>query len=305
LPEQARRLVEELFPGGRITGVDMLSGGISSPMLRVDVDVPDRSRTISVIVRSAPDDDPLVRSGAVDVNRLPLRREAALLDHLVEAGASVPAVLAGDGQHLVLEFIEGQPLYDSSDPVGLAHTMAQALAKIHAVERPDIDLPWRTRFVGQHLALGASGADLELREPEILDALRSVWPPDHGEARLLHGDFWPGNLVWRRDDLVGVVDWEDAAFGDVHADVSISRLDLRWVFGIEASEAFTAAYDEITPLDDRRLAIWDLVAAKRPCGVLAVWAANWPELGRPDISEATMQVVHRAFVDQALAVLAD
>ncbi len=304
VPEQARRLVEELFPGGRITGITPLSGGISSPMLRVDLDVPERPTTTSVTVRSAPDADPLVRSATVDAHRLPLHREAALLDHLVAAGAPVPSVLAGDGDHLVLEFIEGAPVFDSPDPIGLARTMARALAEIHAIARPDVDPPWRTRSVGEHLSRRSAHADLELREPEILDALRSVWPPEDGPARLLHGDFWPGNLIWRDGDLVGVVDWEDAAIGDLHADVSITRLDLQWVFGIEASEAFTAAYDQITPLDATHLAIWDLAAAMRPCGVLAEWAATYPGLGRPDISATAMQVVHRRFVDRALAALA-
>jgi aminoglycoside phosphotransferase (APT) family kinase protein len=37
---------------------------------------------------------------------------------------------------------------------------------------------------------------------------------------LLHGDFWPGNALWRDGALVAILDWEDAAIGDPLADVA-------------------------------------------------------------------------------------
>jgi hypothetical protein len=35
-----------------------------------------------------------------------------------------------------------------------------------------------------------------------------------------------------------------------------------------------------------------------------VWAQDWPELGRPDITSETMRAAHRSFVEQAFVQLA-
>ena len=63
---------------------------------------------------------------------------------------------------------------------------------------------------------------------------------------LLHGDFWPGNILWRYGQLVAVIDWEDAALGDPLADVANSRLEILWAFGIDAMQSFTHYYQSLT-----------------------------------------------------------
>jgi aminoglycoside phosphotransferase (APT) family kinase protein len=102
--------------------------------------------------------------------------------------------------------------------------------------------------------------------------LERHWPPaaSRGEV-LLHGDFWPGNLLWRGDRLVGVIDWEDAARGDPLADVAITRLELLWLLGEHAMDAFTADYAASTDVDLGALPLWDLHAALRPAGRWDVW----------------------------------
>ena len=122
---------------------------------------------------------------------------------------------------------------------------------------------------------------------------------------LLHGDFWPGNLLWREGaQLAAVIDWEDAKVGEPLADLAISRLDLLWIFGLDAMQTFTRHYQALAPLDYTDLPYWDLYAALRPMGRLAEWAAEWPALGRPDITEATLRAGHKWFVDQAFDALA-
>jgi aminoglycoside phosphotransferase (APT) family kinase protein len=89
---------------------------------------------------------------------------------------------------------------------------------------------------------------------------------------LLHGDFWPGNLLWNDGELVGVLDWEEAEIGDPLVDVAVSRLDLLWAFGEEAMDTFTRRYRKQTRLDWRNLARWDLLVALRPMSNLERWA---------------------------------
>ena len=87
-------------------------------------------------------------------------------------------------------------------------------------------------------------------EWRIRDTLEAVWPlPQRNSPVLLHGDFWPGNILWKDGQLVGIIDWEDAALGDPLADVANSRLEVLWAFGIDAMQSFTRQYQAMTTID--------------------------------------------------------
>ncbi len=46
---------------------------------------------------------------------------------------------------------------------------------------------------------------------------------DKEQAVLLHGDFWPGNTLWRNGSLLAVIDWEQPAAGDARFYRALSR----------------------------------------------------------------------------------
>jgi aminoglycoside phosphotransferase (APT) family kinase protein len=124
---------------------------------------------------------------------------------------------------------------------------------------------------------------------------------------LLHGDFWPGNVLWREDKLVAVIDWEDAKLGDPLTDLAISRLDIACIYGIDAVRSFTEHYRSVMAIDFTDLPYWDLCAALRFIRLagpnLAEWAAFYLPYGRHDITERTIREQYRSFVEQALAGL--
>ena len=55
---------------------------------------------------------------------------------------------------------------------------------------------------------------------------------------LLHRDFHPGNVLWRRGTVTGVVDWQGTCTGPAVADVGHCRVNLL-TFGTGATERFT------------------------------------------------------------------
>jgi aminoglycoside phosphotransferase (APT) family kinase protein len=143
-----------------------------------------------------------------------------------------------------------------------------------------------------------------MHEAFLRSLVASRWPPPEAErSALLHGDFWAGNLLWRDDRIVAVIDWEEAAVGDPLTDVATTRLDLLWAFGRRSMAAFTDHYLSLTALDPAGLALWDLVAALRPAGAFSAWVADWVDFGRPDMNATTMRSQHRWFLDQALQAL--
>jgi len=60
---------------------------------------------------------------------------------------------------------------------------------------------------------------------------------------LLHRDFHPGNVLWRRGTVSGMVDWQGACTGPAAADVAHCRVNLL-TFGIDAAEHFTALWQQ-------------------------------------------------------------
>jgi aminoglycoside phosphotransferase (APT) family kinase protein len=303
-------VVARVEPGGRFVRSWEPAGGLSRAMTILEVDRADGSRC-RLAVRRARDDLPGRQS-------LSVAEEHDLLSHLHAHGVAVPAprLLDDAGTLLgtpcsVLDYVDGAPRVgaDAGDGPRAGRTFAAHLASIHrldagAVATAGIDLPRQADVVARSLADAPADLDHRLREGAIREVLRTRPPRGHERPpRLLHGDFWPGNLIWRGDDIVAVIDWEDAALGDPLADVATTRLDLAWGFGPEATAAFTDHYFSLMPVDAADLPIWDLVAALRPAGSLAAWAADWADFGRPDVTEETMRAAHTRFVDAALAAL--
>jgi aminoglycoside phosphotransferase (APT) family kinase protein len=226
--------------------------------------------------------------------------EYALLQALHRSGAPVPRPIFVDSSDramgspcVVIEFIEGSTTAPS-ESVAIPQ-LSRALAALHAVAWRAHDLGFlkATSQVPPALAPGAA-IDNSMSETRIRTALALHPPVQPNGTALLHGDFWPGNVLWRGDQLAAVIDWEDAALGDALTDLANSRMEMLWAFGADGMQAFTRAYLALTPtLDTRALPCWDLLAALRPCGQIQDW-------GLPDADERRMRQQHAWFVAQAI-----
>lgn len=61
--------------------------------------------------------------------------------------------------------------------------------------------------------------------------------PKFGPA-FIHRDFHPGNVLWRRGRVTGVVDWQAASIGPAWADVAHCRANL-FRYGLDVADCFT------------------------------------------------------------------
>lgn len=207
--------------------------------------------------------------------------EADLARVIYDAGAPAPQVfgateVAGRAG-VIYERIAGSSLLGelSAHPLRLpyvARTLAEAHAAMHARTVPGLP-PLRevlARRIQSATPLPPGHRDAALR---VLDTL-----PDG--AALCHGDYHPDNvLLSARGPLV--IDWENAALGDLLADVARTLLLVRAIVVYEPSPparlvkgavrpAFSALYLRryrwLAPFDAARLAAWELpVTAARLC----------------------------------------
>jgi len=295
------KLVQKFAPQSILLRSWTLTGGVSAQVMALEIERPDSSIEKWVVRQH----------GAADLKHNPriAANEYTLLQRLHAAGLAVPRPYFLDESGdlfptpiLVMEYIEGQTTsndlhnHELNDYLG---QMADHLARIHTIAGTDLPfLPQQGSTYTRMFRERPAKQDDSLEEGRIRDALEAVGPlKDHNPPVLLHGDFWPGNLLWKNSQLAAIIDWEDAAVGNPLADLGNARLEILWAYGVEAMTYFTQEYHSRTPFKARNLPYWDLCAALRPASKLSTWGLEAETEGR-------MRERHHLFVNQAFERLA-
>lgn len=124
---------------------------------------------------------------------------------------------------------------------------------------------------------------------------RLAEPPPAYLPTFLHRDFQPGNVLWRDDEVAGVVDWVETSTGPADLDVAHCASNLATLHGAETGRAFTEAYaaagGELAADRDARVywQVLDLVgflpAGGRESGATEdTIRATWNAHGRSDLT---------------------
>lgn len=82
-----------------------------------------------------------------------------------------------------------------------------------------------------------------------------------GEEVLLHGDVWPGNVVWDGDACVGLIDWKTAGVGHPGVDLGNLRFQAAQVHGPDAAELVLEGWEDEMGRRAADITYWDAVAA--------------------------------------------
>jgi aminoglycoside phosphotransferase (APT) family kinase protein len=299
--EQADRIVRAFRPGLRVLRHWPMAGAVSSQVTALEVEGADGIRSILV----------LRRYGAEYLAAVPriADTEYRLLSLLSAAGLPVPRPFLADesgtivpGSYLLMEYIDGERVHEPADLPCYLRQLAAALAAVHDCRIARADVPFLanvTDVVLNELSTRPYAPDHVMPETGIRNALLANWPPSTAsEPVVLHGDYWPGNVLWRDGRLAGVIDWEEAAFGDAMADLANIRLEIVWHFGTAAMEMLTEEYLALRPAaETATLPAWDLRAALRAC------AFPLESLPLPAEKIASMRAAHRKFAATALSQL--
>ncbi len=249
-----------------------MSEGDSAVMTVVRVQHPDGSFE-KVVIRQC---------GIANLRRDPhaARTEFRILEFLVGHGLSVPEPLYLDEStgllplpYLVISCLDGKPQYDPPDPMGAVRQMAEFMASLHGIDAHELcdSVP---AFTPLNSDVVLENVPVELGS--ILEAVESRGPVSASSPlALLHGDLWPGNMLWCNTTLGSVVDWEDAWFGDPLADLANLRAELCWNLGFDAIDELTSFYLAQTGFEDDNLPYWDLQAILRHTPNIQHYARAW------------------------------
>ena len=296
------QVVNSLDPAWRLLETRKLSGGISAEMTAIKYG--DGKSVSTVVVRRHSEK-------SFEENPNIAHYEFEILKHMCQAGLCVPHPYHLDDTgkifkrpYVVLGLLDGEAVFNPEDKLDFGRKLAYMLLSIHEIEgSADLMQDQKTRLE-KEIYKPKSKLDESIEEPLIRARLKELWPMvKANESKVLHGDFWPGNVLFLDGEISGVIDWEDCEFGDPLLELAITRYDLLCMCGQECMDVFTDTYLSKSGIDSTYLPVYELIAALRPAGKISEWARGWHDLGRADINHDIMLECHKKFRQNALASL--
>ena len=222
------------------------------------------------------------------------------LSYAHAAGLPAPAPVAVDAYgrwfgcpSLVMSFIEGGADLAPRQLDKYLEQVADGIVQIHATPvaaasgalvRPHSMEAWTRPAV---IPPGNLSRAVVSRVVDVLAAELPTVPRD--DRVLIHGDLHPGNLVWRRGQLQGIVDWSGARIGSRWWELAYFRIELATLINWAAATDLLCRYEELVGCRSEHQPIWDLLHIYDG----HVWAHHWlrgfREQGRRDIDVPLMK----------------
>lgn len=154
-----------------------------------------------------------------------LNSEALYLERIAQTGYPCPRYLTGrDGGYLfqsedqsvaLMRYVDGE----ISDQISVAQTeqLGAVLARLHLIDGeslPARNTWWADGFLKNSLAYAKTRFDTEvLRQLENEHAALEHFEAEELPGSIVHGDPWPGNVLFEGDRLVALIDWEETTLG--------------------------------------------------------------------------------------------
>ena len=246
-------------------------------------------------------------------------REFAILKLVERAGIPAPRPLWLDAAGevfgmpaMALTYLPGAPWYQPTDTRTWCDDLAYALLLVHAVVPQADELSWlqvrdreamRTQLDGRRQRVEAHADPLVREVFAVLGASlgRIELPP----PTFIHDDFWPGNTVWHRGRLAGVIDWSSARLGDPRTDVAQCRIDALFSHSLQLGDAFVQAYESQSGRPLRDLWYFDLYVGLTALFYHEKWLAGYHDAGLRHLTLEDGGGRLRAFVRRVLDERAD
>ena len=260
VPERALAwAARALGDGARVVGSRPLAGGTSSAVHALSVSSAGGGIHELVLRR-------FVRCDWLAEEPDVARHEGTALEAVAGCPVPTPRLVAvdGDGEDagepaVLMTRLPGAVVWDPIDVESFLRTLAEILPEVHA-----------TPVAAGGLLPEFRSYRVELRRAPRWVTRPQVWetaielldgPAPGSEQVLIHRDYHPGNVLWKRGAVGGVVDWVNASIGSPWADVGHCRVNLASELGQDAADRFLALYRVAAGRDDEYHPYWDVSAA--------------------------------------------
>ena len=229
-------------------------------------------------------------------------REARALDLLASSDVAAPRLVAVDATGaechvpaVLMARLPGRVDVAPTDTRRYVRAIAEQLPAVHAIEVPEGVPPYYPYF--EEETEEEARAFAWSRRPESWRAALGLVSQDRPpfQPSFIHRDFHPGNVLWSRGRVSGVIDWVNASVGPRDVDASHCAVNIAELFGVRAATRFREAYEAAAGV--RQEPFWDLVAAVdrgEPT------ADQWRDAGRTDLTDALMLRRREAYLESVL-----
>ncbi|MXX65566.1 MAG: phosphotransferase [Chloroflexi bacterium] len=269
-------LLDRVAPGHRLASVTP-AGAAYTNRVHIVRAVSPRGHEICLVIKQLTD--------SLDAERATAEFRGLEIAHRHGIPVPEPLLLDASGSELgvpglVTGFVAGAQVMRPKDVAAWAEAMADALLAIHdiAPSADERDGLYDGEAIGLYFLSGhwpAANARHPLSE-QIYGAIEELRPElECTRQAFLHMDFWPGNVLWDRDRIAAIVDWDGAAVGDRAVDVGNFRMEMHLRGIKEAADIFLRRY-EAGAGAVKNLAFWELAAAARPLPDPFAWLLDPP-----------------------------
>ena len=194
--------------------------------------------------------------------------------HQVPAPAPLLLDVSGDilgSPGIVTGFVEGHLMMDvPPDAMEWTKKLARTLARLHSI--PCREDEKKFLLDGNEQAAWFLKYDSPPRYMQEYTGGADAWHFIHelsadigaDAPSLLHIDYWSGNILWHRNEISAVLDWEEAAYGDPAVDVAYARMNIVLMGAQTAADEFLHVYESEMGRKIKNLGFWELAASVRP-----------------------------------------
>ena len=291
--EGMRRLARVVSRGSTPLRVRRLGGGLSTATNVVTLRTP-RGRTVDVIVK-----------------RFPPGREAVATNEWKQLGFAeriavpTPEPIAFDRRGdwfgataIVMSKLPGRPDVAPKDTARWLAEFAEVQAAIHSTSVAHAPASARAGELVAQPVPGLVQSD-ETRAAMNYIARRLAKAATR-DVVVGHGDAHPGNVLWARGRISGVVDWSHGGVLPRGHEVAYARADIAVLAGPSVADRYLAVYERTSGTTVPDLAVWDLRQGIAAVRWNAVWAHAYREQGA-ELTTATARRRARSFFRGALS----
>lgn len=240
--------MEGLLPHVKYKSSRILEGGVSSEVFLIAVESKKGEEKIVLRTEGGPPAENSIKTEYLLLEKLHQTKVPCAkpihLDHSKE-------IL--DKDFMLMTYLEGTIEIPKIKNFGFLNKMVGILKNIHNVDTKILPtLPCRfdpTYDLFEFLPNAKINKELKA----ILKGYDTFYS---GKPVLLHGDFWPGNILWIKDEISGVLDWEYAAIGDPVSDLAVASLELKYDYGKRGVDRFLDLYSKNFSIDQSRFSLW-------------------------------------------------
>lgn len=239
-PTQAAIGWVESVTDAKVSAWAVLRGGTSSAMYSIDLDDTAMSRLVlRCYVRPELNEEEPDLAG----------RECAALQVAATTNLATPELIAFDANGdivgvpaVLMTWLPGQVVWDPKGPMRWLARLAEILPAVHEAERTRPGLGEYFNYEQHSYDPPKWAAD-----PKVWERAVAIFhgPVLETDRCFVHRDYHPGNVLWHRGRITGVVDWQSACIGPPSIDTAHCRANLLR-YAPDLADAFTRFVEDST-----------------------------------------------------------